>query len=151
MEHYTPIPRNNGFPLQTVHNTRINVLLKTQRQTIQSHKHNERNGSQLHITAHKVTNLFKNTAWNIAFRTCNTMYNQFCNRTNPYKIKSNVMYKLQWKTCNKSYVGQTDSGYEYDTLNSQDISKQITVFRHTHYTFSTIDMIMEIWNKQCSY
>jgi hypothetical protein len=45
------------FPLQTVHNIKNNLLLKTQRQTIHSHKHNERNGSHLHITVHSYKNL----------------------------------------------------------------------------------------------
>ena len=44
---------------------------------------------------------------NIPLRTCNTTYNQLCGRTPQNKINPSGIYKLQCKTCNKSYVGQT--------------------------------------------
>ena len=56
---------------------------------------------------HKVTNLFKSTNLNIAFRTCNTTYNELCDRSPQNKLNSSGIHRLQCKTCNKSYVGQT--------------------------------------------
>jgi hypothetical protein len=41
------------------------------------------------------------------FRTCNTRYNQLCDRIPLNKINSSGIHILQCKTCNKSYVGQT--------------------------------------------
>jgi hypothetical protein len=55
----------------------------------------------------KVINLFKCTDLNIAFRTCNTIYNQLRDRSTRTNTDSSGIYKLQCKTCNKSYVGQT--------------------------------------------
>jgi len=43
---------------------------------------------------HKVSNLFKNTDVNIAFRTCNTVYNQLFNRIPPNKINFSNIYEL---------------------------------------------------------
>ena len=55
---------------------------------------------------HKVINLFKSTELNIAFRTCNTIYNQLHNRSPQTNTDSSGIYRLQCKTCDKSYVGQ---------------------------------------------
>ena len=49
---------------------------------------------------------------NIALRTCNTTYNQLCDRSPQNKINSSGIYRLQCKTCNKSYVGQTGKTFE---------------------------------------
>ena len=54
---------------------------------------------------HKVTN--KNTNLNIAFRTGNTIYNQIYNRLPQNKMNASRIYRLQCKTCNRLYVGQT--------------------------------------------
>jgi hypothetical protein len=56
---------------------------------------------------HKVTNLLKNTDVNVTFRTCNTIYNQLCDRIPLNKINNSGVHILQCKTWNKSYVGQT--------------------------------------------
>lgn len=94
---------------------------------------------------HKVTNLFKNTDLNIAFRRGNTMYNQLYDRISLSKINSSGIRKLQCKTCNRSYLGYT--GRSIEIRNRAHTSKQITLYRHMHYTFSTTDMNMEIRNK----
>ena len=94
---------------------------------------------------HKVTNLLKNTDLNVAFRTCNIMYNQLCDRIQLSKINSSGIHKLKCKTCNKSCFGQT--GRSIEIRHREHLSKQITLSRHMHYTFSTMDMNMEIRNK----
>jgi len=109
------IARNNCFPLQIIHNLKNELLLKTQKQKAQSHKHNERNGSHLlHHSpiVHEVTSLFKSIDLNIAFRACNTIYNKLCDRIPLNKINSSGICKLQCKTCNKSYVGQIGCSIE---------------------------------------
>ena len=60
----------------------------------------------------KVTNLFKSTNLNRAFRTCNTICNQLYDRSPQNKINSSRIHRLQCKTCNKSYVGQTGISVE---------------------------------------
>jgi hypothetical protein len=109
---FSIMTRNNGFPSQIIHNLKNNFLLNTHKQKAHLHEHNERNGSHLRITVQlytKLPYLFKSTDLNIAFRACNTIYNQLCDRTQLNKMISSGMYKLQCKTCNKSYVGQTGS------------------------------------------
>jgi hypothetical protein len=64
------------------------------------------------VHSYTVTNLFKSTELNIAFRAFNTIYNQLCCRLPINKINSSGIYKLQCKICNKSYVGQTGSSIE---------------------------------------
>jgi hypothetical protein len=56
---------------------------------------------------HKVTNLFKRTNINIAFRASNTIFNQLHDRTPRNKTNSSGIYRLQCKTCSKSDVRQT--------------------------------------------
>ena len=60
---------------------------------------------------HKVTILFKSTNLNEAFRTCNTIYNQLCDRSPQNKMNSSGIYRLQCKMYNKSYVGQTGGSF----------------------------------------
>jgi len=36
------IPRNNGFPLQIIHNLKNKLILKAHKNKIHSHKHNEK-------------------------------------------------------------------------------------------------------------
>jgi len=54
----------------------------------------------------RITNLFKNTNIQIAFRTTNTIQQQLnigkVNLTHP-----NGIYRLQFMTCNRVYIGQT--------------------------------------------
>jgi hypothetical protein len=44
-----------------------------------------------------------------------------------------------------------EDGKKYDSMNIQDISKQITLSQHMHHTFPTIDINTEICYKPCSY
>jgi hypothetical protein len=57
---------------------------------------------------HKITNLFKHTSLNIPFRTGNTIYNWLQDGKPQNITNSSGVYRLQCKTCNKSYVGQTE-------------------------------------------
>jgi len=52
----------------------------------------------------KVTNLFRNTEINIAFKTANTIYQQLIDKT--YNSPSGI-YEIKCNTCNKKYVGQS--------------------------------------------
>ena len=97
------IARNNGFPLQIIHNLMKKLLLKTRK--IESTLTQIQRKKWITFTyhsplIHEVTNLFKSTDLNVAFRECNTIYNQLCDRIPLSKINSSGVYKLQCKTRN---------------------------------------------------
>jgi hypothetical protein len=62
-----------------------------------------------HPSVRLITNLFKNTDINIAFRNTNTIHNYLKVRTNNTidQYMKNGIYKLTCTTCDCSYVGQT--------------------------------------------
>ena len=103
--------RNNGFTLQMIHNLRNKIVRAqgTKNTPIQTQRKKCITFTYHRPLIHKVTNLFKSTNLNIAFRTCNTIYNQIYNRLPQTKMNTSRIYRLQCKTCNKSYVGQTGS------------------------------------------
>jgi hypothetical protein len=55
---------------------------------------------------YKVTNVFKNTRFIIAFKTTNKILHQLQSRTNIGASKASGIYRLLCRTCNISYVGQ---------------------------------------------
>jgi hypothetical protein len=55
----------------------------------------------------KVTNLFKRTNLNIAFRPTNTIYHQLQNTTGNVNLNTSGIYRLQCGSCTKSYTGQS--------------------------------------------
>ena len=92
-----------------------NKIIRTQRTKKFPYKHRKRNGSHSHIIVHLYTKLpiySKNTNLIISFRTHNTMYNQIYNKSPQNKMNSSGIYRLQCKTCKKSYVGQTERSIE---------------------------------------
>jgi hypothetical protein len=56
---------------------------------------------------HKVTSLLKHTNLNVAFQTGNIIYSWLQDRIPQNSTNSSGIYRLQCKTCNKLYVGQT--------------------------------------------
>lgn len=97
------------FPLQIICNSKNKMIIKKQKtgstftQTLGKKWITFTYYSPL---IHKSTNLFKSTKLNIPFQACNTIYNQLRDKTPLNKTNSSVIYKLQYKTLNKSYVGQ---------------------------------------------
>jgi hypothetical protein len=91
---------------------------------------------------HKVTNLFKNTTVNVAFRSTNIIYQQL--QYHPYREPSKLsgIYKLQCMTCNKSYVGQ--SSRTVAVRYKEHIGTYAPTLPHKHMPFisSTNAMIM---------
>jgi len=55
----------------------------------------------------KVTNLFKRTNLNIAFRTTNTIHVHQQLSHKPSNINLSGIYELKCNTCNKAYIGQS--------------------------------------------
>jgi hypothetical protein len=86
------IARNNGFPIRTIHNL-TNRITKTQ--NIDNTFTNTQRKTWVTFTYHsplirKITNLFKHTNLNIAFRTGNTIYNWLQDRMPQNTTSSSV-------------------------------------------------------------
>ena len=119
-----PILKSSTFPFRT--NTETSFLKKNKSVPIfklptQTQRKKWTTFTYFSSLIHKVTNLFKSTDLNIAFRAYNTIYNQSCDRIPLNKPNCSGIYKLQCRTCNKSYIGQT--GY----------STEIPHQEHTRY------------------
>jgi hypothetical protein len=104
-------PRCDGFPLQIIRNLKNKLIFKTHTKN-RKYTHTNTRKKWIAFTyysplIHRVTKVLKSTNLNIAFRTYNTIYSQLCDRKPHNKINSSGIYKLQSKTYNKSYVGQS--------------------------------------------
>ena len=108
------VAKNNVFPLHIIHNLKNKLITKTQHTfTTQTHQ------KKIWITftyysplIHKITNLFKHTNLNIAFRATNIIYRQLRDKTTLNRLNSSGIYKLKCNTSNNSYVGQTGRSKE---------------------------------------
>jgi hypothetical protein len=107
------ISKNNGFPLQTIHNLKNKLTLKTQQTKATTTQKQQWKKWPTFIyyspLVYKTTNLFKYTNLNIGFRATNILYNNLCNKAPQNKMNSSGIYRRKCKTCNGSYVGQTGS------------------------------------------
>jgi hypothetical protein len=100
---------NNGYPEQIVYKLR-SKLINNRNKQIETQPTPQHNKKWTTFTYHgptvrKITNLFKHTNIQIAFRPANTIYQQLSqkpNNTNPSGI-----YQLKCNTCNNTYVGQS--------------------------------------------
>jgi hypothetical protein len=99
---------NNGFPEQIVHKLRSKLITKrdrpSQTQLVQQHNKKWITFTYYGPAVLKVTNLFKRTNLNIAFRPTNTIYQQMSQKTN--NNNPSGIYKLRCNTCKNAYVGQ---------------------------------------------
>jgi hypothetical protein len=100
---------------------------------------------------HKITNLFKNTNINITFRTTNTIYHQLQHRPNREPSELSGIYKLQYMTCNKSYVGQSGrtiairykEHIRYIRTNSPSSAYAHHILNHQH-EYGTLDSTLHL-------
>ena len=109
------IAKNNGFPLQIIHNLKNNLKLTSQKQSTLTQTQLKKWITFTHFSPHTHTHTHTHTQshqfiqkyrLNITFRTCNTIYNQLFDRIPLNKINSSGIHIVQCKTCNKWYVGQ---------------------------------------------
>jgi hypothetical protein len=107
------IAQKNGFHINIIHDIKKkeitkqkNIQITTEEKQIK-HKQNKK---RITFTYHsslvrRVTNLFKNTDINIAFKANNTIYQHLAQKAdnrNPSGI-----YEIKCNTCSKNYVGQS--------------------------------------------
>ena len=104
------IARNNGYSTKTINNLKKKLLTRKQNPQDQNQEPTETRKKWVTFTYHsplirRVTNLFKQTDLNIAFRATNTIRQQISDKqtiNNPCGV-----YRLKCNTCNKVYVGQS--------------------------------------------
>jgi len=104
--------RKNGYPRQTINNLK-KKLTSRKVQNEKQEQENEITQNKKWITftyyssqIRRITNLFKNTNIQIAFRTTNTIQQQL-NIRKVNLTNANGIYRLQFMTCNRVYIGQT--------------------------------------------
>jgi hypothetical protein len=104
--------RNNGFPLQLIAILRNRIIKKRAKdsQTMNSDNRTWVTFTYFSTLVYKVTNLFRNTRVNIAFKTTNTVLHQLRPRKTMDASKTSGIYRLLCNTCNRSYVGQSGRG-----------------------------------------
>ena len=98
------IAKNNGFPIQLIHNLRnkINKKQHTTNISIQTTCKKRITFTFRSPLLHKITNLFRNTNLHIAFKTNNTIFHHFCYKSPNNTLNSSVIYKIQCNMCKKS-------------------------------------------------
>jgi hypothetical protein len=100
---------NNGYPLRLIHQTCNKIVQKI---TMQQHKTQTQHRIWSTFTyfsplIHMVTNLFKRTDINIAFRPTNTILHRLQCHHPSNRLQDSGIYCIQCNTCNRSYVGQS--------------------------------------------
>ena len=104
------IAKNNGYPIHVINNLKEKMTTKKQKHqqhpTINQHNKKWVTFTYFSPIIRRITNLFKHSNLNIAFRATNTVQQQlskeYINNKNPSGI-----YKRKCNTSNKVYVGQS--------------------------------------------
>ena len=104
------IATNNGYMTKTMNNLKKKLQIKQHKPLNRNHETSITRKKWVIIMYHSplircVTNLFKHTELNIAFKATNTIKQQIADK----QINNDPIgvYKLKCNTCNKVYVGQS--------------------------------------------
>jgi hypothetical protein len=141
-----------SFPMKLIHNIRNRIANKCNAQHNETHTHNTTWITFTYYSplVHKITNLFKHTNINTAFRSTNTIYQQLYNQPTTNRLHASGIYRLQCETCAKSYVGQSGRSMT-DIGNMHSILELTTQFLHMLYISWTTNMNMDRQNKPYTY
>ena len=110
------IAQSNNFPPQLIHKLK-NKILNQQKTKItkQDKSHQWTTFTYFSPKIKKITNIFKDTKLNIAFRTTNTIakiikpkIDQVTDKSDNTTHNRSGVYKLKCMTCNKAYISQTN-------------------------------------------
>ena len=136
------IALNSGYPLNLIYHTRNRIAQKITMQQHETHTHQKIWSTFTYSSPliHKVTNLFKHTNINIAFRPTNTIFHRLQCHHSDNKLQDSGIYQIQCNTCNKSYVGQSGRSisvrYEehirYIRMNSPNSAYAQHILNHQH-------------------
>ena len=103
------IAKNNGYPVNTLNNLKIKPIVKKRKhqQNPITIPHNKKWVTFTYFSPiiRRITNLFKYSNLNIAFRANDIMQQQLSEK--PTNKNPSGMYKLKCNTCNNVYVGQS--------------------------------------------
>jgi hypothetical protein len=113
MEKHTQHSPEKWFPQNIIHDIKKTEIAKqgnkhiTTKEKQIKHTHNKK---WIIFTYHnplvrKVTNLFKNTNINIAFKANNTIHKQLAQKAD--NMNPSGIYKIKCNTCSKNYIGQS--------------------------------------------
>ena len=107
------IAQKNGFSINKIHDIKKKEIAKQRKNLVTKEEQQMKqtqNKNWIIFTYHsppirKVTNLFKNTNINIAFRANTTIYQQLAQKTD--NMNPSGVYEIKCNTCSKNYVGQS--------------------------------------------
>jgi len=103
------IVKNNGYPVNTINNLKTKLIAKEQKhqQYPMTIPHNKKWVTFTYFSPiiRSITNLFKHSNLNIAFRAANTIQQQLSKK--PTNKNPSGIYNLKCNTCNNVYVGQS--------------------------------------------
>jgi hypothetical protein len=104
------IATNNGYATKTMNNVKKKLQIKQHKLLNRSHDTFITRKKRVIFTYHsplirRVTNLFKHTELNIAYKATNTIKQQIAGKQ--INNDPSGVYKLKCNTCNKVYVGQS--------------------------------------------
>ena len=110
--------QNNNLPTKLIHKLKTKILnqQKTNTPTL-DYNHQWTTFTYFSPKIRKITNIFKDTKLNIAFRTTNTIAEKTKSKNNQDTDKpddstnhnKSGVYKLTCRTCDKAYIGQINS------------------------------------------
>jgi len=111
-KHILDIARHNGFPKQYISNMIKKQLTKNKQELNRTNDVQAEQAKKKWITFTyhsplicKLTNLFRNTQIQIAFKTTNTIYQQMTNKK--HNKSPSGIYEITCNTCKQKYVGQS--------------------------------------------
>jgi hypothetical protein len=107
------IAHNNGFPLKIIHRLRQQIENKTNTSQTETVPRTWVTFTFNSPVVHKITNLFKNTNINTAYRASNTIRRILQPRFRVDPFTQSGIYQIKCVSCNGVYVGQ--SGREIRT------------------------------------
>jgi serine/threonine protein phosphatase PrpC len=139
---------NNSFPGTSYKQQTKNMT----QQATQSPRRKWATFTYVEKVTHHITNIFRHTDIQIAFRTNNTIQNLLTHRNpNPDKFSSSGVYKLTCPECGKAYVGQTGDASHYATRSTDVLSTATPHHPVSHNTSSTRHTPSAPSTKSCKY
>jgi hypothetical protein len=127
------IPLNNGYPLNLIYNTRNRIIHK-----LNTHNHETQAQCKIWSTftyfspvVHKITNLFKCTNINIAFRPTNTIFHRLQNYPHSTIVEYTVFNAILATDC---MLASLADQFLPAIRNILDTSGLTTLILHMHST-----------------
>jgi len=95
--------KNNGFPIERITRLKTQMVKNLQDKKPESNTKRWTTFTYYSPAVRKITNLFKNSAIRIAFRTTNKIFKQLTKGKNEHTTTIGI-YEIKCNTCNKVYI-----------------------------------------------